>query len=185
MIHADAAPLLIVNDLLDADLAAQLVCHADAQGWFRSPMVRPDDEGRAVLVADVEAKARHDHRLVDARLTSLVQKAMMERLLPVVARSFALAPRSHEAFKVVRYDAGDGWFSPHRDNVTPDAAHRRLAVTINLNHDYEGGCLRFPEFGEDEYRPHAGAAIVFSCALLHEVTPVTLGHRHALLSFLW
>ena len=69
--------------------------------------------------------------------------------------------------------------------VPPDAAHRRFAVTINLDADYEGGCLHFPEFGEDLYRPQPGSAIVFSCGLLHEVTPVTAGCRHALLTFLW
>lgn len=185
MIVSHAVPLLIVDGVLDPVLVAQLLGHVEGTGWFRSPMVRPNETGQPTLVADIEVKARHDHRLVDARLTSLVQRSMMERLLPVVACSFAHAPRSHENFKLVRYDADDGWFTAHRDNVTPDAAHRRFAVTINLDAYYEGGCLRFPEFGDDLYRPLPGAAIVFSCGLLHEVTPVTAGSRHALVTFLW
>ena len=50
---------------------------------------------------------------------------------------------------------------------------------------YEGGDLRFPEWGTDLWRPAPGDAIVFSCGLLHEVTPVTAGTRHALITFLF
>ena len=49
-------------------------------------------------------------------------------------------------------------------------------MTINLNaDDYEGGDLRFPEFGPRTYRAPTGGAVVFSCSLLHEATPVTRG----------
>jgi predicted 2-oxoglutarate/Fe(II)-dependent dioxygenase YbiX len=58
-------------------------------------------------------------------------------------------------------------------------------VTINLNNDYAGGDLRFPEFGPRRYRGPVGGAVVFSCALLHEVTPVTRGVRYAKLPFLY
>jgi predicted 2-oxoglutarate/Fe(II)-dependent dioxygenase YbiX len=59
-------------------------------------------------------------------------------------------------------------------------------VTLNLNTgDYEGGALRFPEFGRRTYQPPAGGATVFSCALLHEATPVTRGVRYAFVPFLY
>ena len=58
-------------------------------------------------------------------------------------------------------------------------------MTLNLNTDeYEGGELRFPEFGPNLYRPGAGDAVVFSCSLLHEALDVTKGSRFTLLSFL-
>ena len=184
-IVAAAVPLLVVDDVLDPALIVDLLSVADRDGWFRSPMIRPDVDGKPVLVADVDAKARHDHRLTDSDLTARVQKSLVTRLLPTVALAFGHAAQSHEAFKIVRYDSGDGWFGLHRDNVTPDAAHRRFAVTVNLDDGYEGGCLHFPELGPALYRPRPGAAIVFSCSLLHEVTPVTSGTRRALISFLW
>jgi predicted 2-oxoglutarate/Fe(II)-dependent dioxygenase YbiX len=57
--------------------------------------------------------------------------------------------------------------------------HRRFAVTINLNaEDYEGGDLRLPEFDRRTYRAPTGGAVVFSCSLLHEATPVTKGTRY-------
>ena len=64
------------------------------------------------------------------------------------------------------------------------SSHRVFALTLNLNDDYEGGQLRFPEYGNHLYRPDAGAALVFSCAHLHEVVDVTEGRRFVLLSFL-
>jgi predicted 2-oxoglutarate/Fe(II)-dependent dioxygenase YbiX len=90
----------------------------------------------------------------------------------------------HEVFKLIRYDAGAGYFHAHRDNESRDTAHRRFAMTLNLNTGaYEGGALRFPEFGPDLYVPERGSAVIFSCSLLHEVTPVTEGSRYGLLGF--
>jgi predicted 2-oxoglutarate/Fe(II)-dependent dioxygenase YbiX len=79
-----------------------------------------------------------------------------------------------------------GFFNRHRDNTTKGTAHRRFAMTLNLNTgDYDGGYLRFPEFGNQLYRPGVGEALIFSCSLLHEATPITKGRRFALLSFFY
>ena len=51
--------------------------------------------------------------------------------------------------------------------------------------EYEGGDLRFPEFGPRTYCPPTCGAVVFSCSLLHEATPVTRGTRYAFLPFLY
>jgi predicted 2-oxoglutarate/Fe(II)-dependent dioxygenase YbiX len=85
------------------------------------------------------------------------------------------------------YDAQEGgYFRPHRDNLSMGTAHRKFAVSINLNaEDFEGGDLRFPEFGPRTYRPPTGGAVVFACGLLHEATPVTRGRRYAVLPFLY
>ncbi len=94
--------------------------------------------------------------------------------------------RDHTGFKIACYDAATGgFFRPHRDNLTPSTAHRVFALTLNLNDDYDGGQLRFPEYGNQLYRPDAGVALVFSCAHLHEVLDVTAGRRFVLLSFLY
>ena len=54
-----------------------------------------------------------------------------------------------------------------------------------MNQDYEGGYIKFPEFGANLYQPEVGEALIFSCSHLHEVTEVTKGRRFALLSFLF
>ena len=109
------------------------------------------------------------------------------RLAPEIERAFAFAPTRMERYIVACYDSGPGgFFKPHRDNTTNATAHRRFAVTINLNAgEYDGGDLRFPEFGARTYRAPTGGAVVFSCSLLHEATPVTRGKRYAFLPFLY
>ncbi len=99
---------------------------------------------------------------------------------------FSSALRASNDISSGRYDAETGGhFSAHRDNTAPVVAHRRFAVTINLNEGYEGGDLRFPEFGSQTCRASPGDAIVFSCSLLHEVTPVTRNRRYAFISFFY
>ncbi|MDB5442644.1 MAG: hypothetical protein JWP73_1020, partial [Phenylobacterium sp.] len=68
-------------------------------------------------------------------------------------------------------------------NITFQTAHRKFACSINLNADFEGGDLRFPEFGPQTYRPAVGGAVVFSCALLHEAMRIGKGRRYAFLPF--
>ncbi|MCZ6448150.1 MAG: 2OG-Fe(II) oxygenase, partial [Alphaproteobacteria bacterium] len=41
------------------------------------------------------------------------------------------------------------------------------------------------EYGAQLYQPEVGAAVVFSCALLHEATRVTSGRRFVLLGFFY
>jgi predicted 2-oxoglutarate/Fe(II)-dependent dioxygenase YbiX len=178
------APVLELPAVIDADLCAMLIERA-ATRLEPSKSHRDGGDGTAELVIDPTRKARLDHVLEDGADVDRVVASLQRRLLPWVARSFSFRPVSFERPKVVRYPADGGWFAPHRDNVTPDAAHRRVAVTINLDDGYTGGELRFPEFGPSTYRPAPGAAIVFGCGLLHEVTPVTSGDRHALITFLW
>jgi predicted 2-oxoglutarate/Fe(II)-dependent dioxygenase YbiX len=111
---------------------------------------------------------------------------MKRRLFPAIERAFQFQATRMERYMVACYEASAGHFKPHRDNTTKGTAHRKFAVTINLNStEYEGGDLRFPEFGPRTYRAPTGGAIVFSCSLLHEATPVTSGRRYAFLPFLY
>jgi predicted 2-oxoglutarate/Fe(II)-dependent dioxygenase YbiX len=102
-------------------------------------------------------------------------------------RAFHYQPTRIERWMVGCYDsATGGFFRPHRDNTTAATAHRVFACTINLNaEDYEGGDLRFPEYGARSYRAPTGGAVIFSCSLLHEALPVTRGRRYALLPFFY
>ena len=95
------------------------------------------------------------------------------RLAPVIRKAYQYDPTRIERHIVARYDALEGgFFKAHRDNTTKGTAHRKFAVTINLNaEDYEGGDLRVPEFGQQGYRAPTGGAVVFSCSLLHEALP--------------
>ena len=91
-----------------------------------------------------------------------------------------------ERYIVACYSAEDGGhFQAHRDNTTKGTAHRRFAVSINLNAEFEGGEVNFPEYGPRSFKPPPGGAVVFSCSLLHAVSKVTSGRRYAFLPFLY
>src|SRR5262249_41841245 len=59
-----------------------------------------------------------------------------------------------------------------------------LSLNLNAEQEYDGGEVRFAEFGRQLYRPVMGGALVFSCSLLHEVIPVSRGRRFGLFTFL-
>ncbi|NBB83525.1 MAG: 2OG-Fe(II) oxygenase [Alphaproteobacteria bacterium] len=186
----NATPVLVVPGLFSPDLCTRLIAAHDADNT-ESGMVRLVD-GQPAVVPDPEAKRRRDHSLTDPALVQAVTDALGRRLLPEIRRAFNYPVTRFERFKVVAYDAEtEGHFALHRDNTTPDAAHRRFALTVNLNDgghrhgDYGGGRLVFPEYGADGYAPPTGWGIAFSGGLLHEVEPVTRGRRYALITFLW
>jgi predicted 2-oxoglutarate/Fe(II)-dependent dioxygenase YbiX len=106
-------------------------------------------------------------------------------LVPEILRVFRFQVTRVERYMVCCYDAAvGGFFKPHRDN--DGDGHRQFAVTLNLNaEEYEGGDLRFPEYGRQTYRAPTGGACIFSCGLMHEATPVTRGKRYAFVPFLY
>ena len=117
----------------------------------------------------------------------LFRSAIRRRLAPLLHRAFQFKATIMERALVSCYDAQErGHFRPHRDNTTLGTRHRRFAVSLFLNSgDYDGGQLRFPEFGNALYSAPTGGAVVFSCSLLHEATAVTRGLRYMFLPFLY
>ena len=143
--------------------------------------------GKTVRLVDYGHKRRSDYNIEGKRIREMTMQKIRQRLVPEIYRCFQYKVTRMERYIVACYDADSGgYFRPHRDNTTKGTAHRRFAVTINLNaEDYQGGNLRFPEFGSHSYRPPTGGALVFSCSLLHEATPVLSGRRFAFLPFLY
>ena len=106
--------------------------------------------------------------------------------MPEIAKVHQFKVTRMERYLVGCYTAEDeAHFRPHRDNTTKGTAHRRFAVSVNLNCDFDGGEVSFPEYGPRSLKPPPGGAVVFSCSLLHAVSRVTRGRRYAFLPFLY
>ena len=73
----------------------------------------------------------------------------------------------------------------HRDNGPGATAHWRFAVSINLNGDFDGGEVTFPEYNPRGIKAPPGWAVVFSAAILHAVGEVAYGRRYAFLPFVY
>lgn len=178
------APVLTVPRLLEPDLCRRLIAYYEADGGMPSGTMRQVG-GRTVGVHS-DFKSRRDATISDDGLRSELRARIGRRLIPEIVKAFHFEPTRIERYIVARYAADEGgYFRPHRDNTTTGTAHRKFAVSINLNDDFDGGDLRFPEFGRRTYRPPLGGAVVFSCSLLHEATPVIRGVRYATLPFLY
>lgn len=179
------APVLLVPNVLEPELCRELIALYESGGSQESGFMR-DVNGKTVLIVDAAHKMRRDCMIEDEALKKRLVGRMNRRLSPALQRAYQFNPTRIERYIVACYEAGAGYFRPHRDNTTRGTAHRQFAVTINLNADeYDGGDLRFPEFGQQTYRAPTGGAVVFSCSLLHEAMPVTSGRRYAFLPFLY
>jgi len=178
------APALIVPRVFPPDLCRRLIAVYEADGGTESGVMR-DIGGKTVGVLD-NMKRRRDTIILDEDLKAECRAQITRNLLPMIARAFHFHASRIERYIVACYSAADGgYFNAHRDNDTLGTAHRRFACSINLNaEDFEGGDLRFPEFGPRTYRPPTGGAVVFSCSSQHAATPVTRGVRYAFLPFL-
>ncbi len=178
------APILIAPRIFEPELCARLIALHEADGGRFTGVMR-DQGDRTVAVMD-DLKKRRDVLVADEGLQATLRERLERRLFPLIARALGFTATRIERFVVSCYDAADGAvFHAHRDSTTFGTAHRKFACSINLNDGFEGGDLRFAEYGQKTYRPPPGGAVVFSCALLHEATQVTAGRRYAFLPFLY
>jgi predicted 2-oxoglutarate/Fe(II)-dependent dioxygenase YbiX len=185
MIVGAQAPALVVPNVLDRDLCRRLMA-AWQDGERQDDMVAARGDG--AQLANPKSKIRSDVVLAeDAPLSAEIAGAVARRLLPEVDKAFNFQVTRMERFRIGCYDAEtSGFFAAHRDNTTARTAHRRYALTLNLNTgEFEGGFLRLPEYGPQLYAPPVGGAVVFSCSLLHLVAPVTKGRRFVVVGFFW
>lgn len=179
------APVLIVPRVFDFPLCELLVKLYERMGGRDSGFML-DVAGKTQTVVDYRLKRRNDLPLLAPELRATICDRLVRRLLPAVKAYFQFDATRMDRYIVACYDSAvGGHFYRHRDNVNAGAQHRRFAVTINLNRDYDGCDLQFPEFGRKVYRAPVGGAVVFSCGALHQVMPITRGRRYAFLAFLY
>jgi hypothetical protein len=180
-----AAPALILPDVLEPALRRRLIETWESEGNEETGYLRGGADGELVHVVDRSRKRRRDHFLDEAsELARAVHVRVRDRVLPWIQRAFHFRVGFAERYRVACYGAeNSGFFAPHRD-MNEASGYRHFAMSIALNDEYEGGALRFPEFGGASHVPNAGAAIVYSGVLMHEVTPITSGRRFVLVNFL-
>jgi predicted 2-oxoglutarate/Fe(II)-dependent dioxygenase YbiX/peroxiredoxin len=179
------APVLIIPNVFEPELCRHLIKLYEQHGGEESGFMR-EVNGKTMGIHDPNHKKRKDYVIDDPELIQDIQGRIVRRINPEIEKVHFFRPTRMERYIVSCYAAEDGGhFRAHRDNTTKGTAHRRFAVSINLNNDFEGGELRFPEYGPRSYKAPPGGAVVFSCPLLHSVSMVTRGRRYAFLPFLY
>ena len=179
------APVLMIPRIFEPAFCRKLIEYYKARGGGDSGYMRTRLDGTIEGVIDYSFKRRRDCLIEDESLAREIRQRIERRLIPEVRKVFRFRVTRMERYLIACYDSAEGgYFRPHRDN--DGSGHRQFAVTLNLNaEDYEGGDLKFPEYGQQTYRAPTGGACVFSCFLLHEATPVRSGVRYAFVPFLY
>ena len=179
------APVLILPNIFEPAFCQHLIGLYEAHGGEESGFMR-EVGGKTVPVQDRNHKVRKDYTIEDPDLIRQTQGRIVRRVVPEILKVHQFQVTRMERYIVSCYAAEDGGhFRAHRDNTTKGTAHRRFAVSINLNGDFDGGEVSFPEYGPRSFKAPPGGAVVFSCSLLHAVSQVTRGRRYAFLPFLY
>lgn len=179
------APILFLPNVFEVELCQHLVSLYEAHGGTESGFMQTQGE-KTILALDPRHKRRKDFIIQDEALRVRLQERIVRRVKKEIQKVHQFEVTRMERYLVGCYAAEDGGhFQPHRDNTTRGTAHRRFAVSINLNESFEGGEVSFPEYGPRGFKAPIGGAVVFSCSLLHAVSEVTKGKRYAFLPFLY
>ena len=177
------APVLVVPGAFEESFCRALIERWEGDHEEGAVTANHDDGARAVH--DEGIKRRSDHIVRDGALESAIRARLARRVFPEVRRAFQFEVGACEGFRVGCYDGAgrEGFFRAHRDDVNPQTASRRFALSVNLAHGtYTGGRLHLPEYGVSLDAP-TGAAVLYSASVLHEVEAVTRGRRFVLVGF--
>jgi predicted 2-oxoglutarate/Fe(II)-dependent dioxygenase YbiX len=179
------APILTLSHVFEPGLCAHLITQFERDGGEDTGFMQ-DQGGRSVENFDGTWKRRRDLHLTDRPLITNLRTRIGRRICPEIKKAFQMRPTRIERDLVARYDGETGGhFGPHRDDTGIAIAHRRFAVSINLNADFEGGEISFPEYSPQTFKHAPGTAVVFSASILHQVSRVTRGRRYVFLTFLF
>jgi predicted 2-oxoglutarate/Fe(II)-dependent dioxygenase YbiX len=177
-------PVLTIPRVLSEQTCANLIELWRTGGNEAAEILRITGVGSKRLV-DPDILRRRDYDLGESEYESRVQDTIMRRVRPELEKAFHFRIREFERMKIGCYDSKDqGGLEPHRDTDNLATKSRRFSMSINLNQDYEGGFVCFPEFGPNRFQLETGSALVFSASLLHAVRPVERGARLALITHL-
>ena len=124
--------------------------------------------------------------------TNWLFKKIIDKIIDVNSKNFDLQLKFVEDLQFSEYtEEKNGFYSKHRDcglkkSLDNYVDIRKLSFTIQLTdeNEYEGGELIFYIDEKEKKAPKSkGTIIFFESDILHEVTPVTKGVRHSLVSW--
>ena len=174
------APVLVLPRVFEPDFCTQVI-----RLWEKGDHKDSGVSSRYGTVNVSHLKRTEDYTVVEPMMQKAISDRLAYRIGPELTKVFAFDRQfAFDAHVVLSYSLeGKHFFGAHRDNGAPATVDRAFAVSLNLNDDFEGGELVFPEYAGLKVSPPTGAAAVFSCSLLHRALPVTRGRRFVLTTF--
>jgi len=180
VIGTAAAPVLVLPRVFEREFCTQVI-----RLWEKGDHKDSGVSSRYGNVGMLDLKRTEDYQINEPIMQKAISDRLAYRIGPELVKVFAYDREfGFDAHVVLSYSAeGHHFFAAHSDNGAPTTADRSFAVSLNLNDDFEGGELVFPEYSGVKVSPPLGAAAVFSCSVLHEARPVTRGRRFVLTTF--
>jgi predicted 2-oxoglutarate/Fe(II)-dependent dioxygenase YbiX len=180
VVRTPMAPVLVLPRVFEAEFCTQVI-----RLWHKGDHKDSGVSSRYGNVNVSHLKQTEDYTVVEPIMQKAISDRLAYRIGPELIKVFAFDRQfAFDAHVVLSYSAeGKHFFGAHRDNGAPTTADRAFALSLNLNDDFDGGELVFPEYAGVKVSPPAGAAAVFSCSLLHRALPVTRGRRFVLTTF--
>ncbi len=179
-------PILVIPRVLAPEDCARLIetWHRPVKVWSSDGLVSDGhDKETGDFKVSNESHGRVLHYVIrNPELQTALDRKVGRRIGPEIRKAFQTSVSKREEYRIACYDSAESGNLPaHRDNPTPKTKHRRFTLVVALNGgEYQGGELRFREYGPHSYSAETGTAIIWSAALLHEVGAVTAGRRFML-----
>jgi predicted 2-oxoglutarate/Fe(II)-dependent dioxygenase YbiX len=180
VVRSAAAPVLVLPRVFEPEFCSQVI-----RLWHKGDHKDSGVSSRYGNVGMQDLKRTEDYMVTEPMMQKAISDRIAYRIGPELVKVFAYDREfTFDAHVVLSYSAeGRHFFAAHRDNGAPTTADRSFAVSLNLNDDFDGGELTFPEYSGLRVSPPAGGAAVFSCSVLHAALPVTRGRRFVLTTF--
>ena len=179
------APVLFLPNVFEPELCRHLIALYETHGGEESGFMREID-GKTVAMQDHSHKRRSDY--VDRGRRADPQTQARDPA-PHRSRDPEGAPVQGDAdgalHRRLLRRRGRRPF-PRRTATTPPRARRTAASPSRSTSTptSKAATSAFPNTAA-RFKPPPGGAVVFSCSLLHAVSPVTRGRRYAFLPFLY
>lgn len=182
--------LMVLEDFIDKDLAAELIAHANKQSGQRLMIIdqhasTPDNVVRAEDPRRIAERVELGERRI--QLNQLVKSTFLH----LAKHHYGALLDWFEAPDLMRYRPG-GFYVKHADsqNIDPQTGlwtkviDRDLSLLIYLNDEFEGGETTFHKF-RYQIRPRPGMAVIFPSdhRYLHAAEVVRKGVRYAIVSW--
>ena len=174
--------LTLPNRLSPADLLAARALLSAA----------PWTDGRASAGVQAAQVKNNEQLPFDCEATRAIQALVMKGLDGSPLFFSAALPKKMFPPRINRYGGGSNFYGNHVDNAiraipsSPQRVRADISCTVFLNDpdDYDGGELAIDDtYGEQRVKLPAGHAVLYPGTSLHQVRPVTRGHRLA--CFFW
>lgn len=168
LITSTHLPFLVIDNVLSPELMNRI------EEYYNNNLNRLTTHAHA-------GKNRH-HVHPDRELEKLIDNKLSRSVFPEIMKIYYFDVKYRESYKICRYNAETGGrFHPHRDTPHP-YQHRRYAMSLFLNDDYEGGEFELPEYNF-KVKPKANTALIFPGISTHKVNQVTKGTRKVIITF--